>query len=852
MAVPTVTETITIGGEPARGRVDVTLVAATGNNDALGYATGIPETVGSTISVPLVDGTWAVPLRPNEGVSDDVVDAPQNSVYRLRYLLAQSDRPIQPVYISVPDQAGPLQASTLLTVAPIALAGLTELTDLIDAGLAEIDAAIDEAVDDLGELTGFVPIADVGTASGVAPLDADAKVPRANRPDLDLFNVVDYGAVGNGSADDTAAVQAAITAAGTAAGPGTRRQAGHGRVLFPQGTYRISSTLVCPAGVSLMGIVGNATAASYPRIAWAGASGGTMLRVDNAPDTARAIASIENLGFVRAPGLTNNPRYCIDVAIRADRGFVIRNVGLQRAQEHGIYFRAGGHNIRLEGWRADAIGSEGLYSHAAAIGWKVGTVDSVSLAGNWTVDNVAGAEARGGVLYVDATSTTAEKKLFLAVRDGKFENNSDIVAGGAAFRFDINATQEPPGDIHAEFTSVYQTNAGTAANTAGILVNPSYEYLTLSLRNCQLNVAGIPSYTRNTRIAGAAFKQAKHVDTTIAPWSTSRDDLGLSPGWNYERFATEIATDVNYLGPRLYRHGLPMATTILTAPTDTHFATHPTTVFPGQLFRSAGVEWEVTAAGTLGTLTGVTGDQANNSPFVTLSDASGLTAGDYITIGGVARQVSRVDGNIIRVSANMSGAATGLAVAFAPPTFTRRVIGTFAYPPLATGRYYRLPNAAVGTSNVLTNGALRVSPKFIPAATTLDRLGIGVQAAGDATSVFRIGVYADDGTGRPGALVLDAGTVGTDTVGEKVATVNLVLEAGWYFFGGAVQGVTTTQPTIRTVSQFWESVVVDHVIAPVGGNVAMGFQQTGVTGVLPATFTPANTVLMPSVYGRVA
>lgn len=48
------------------------------------------------------------------------------------------------------------------------------------------------------------------------------------------FNVLDYGAVGDGLTDDTTSIQAAINAANTAGG---------GSVCFPSGTYLISSTL---------------------------------------------------------------------------------------------------------------------------------------------------------------------------------------------------------------------------------------------------------------------------------------------------------------------------------------------------------------------------------------------------------------------------------------------------------------------------------------------------------------------------------------------------------------------------------------------------------------------------------
>src|ERR1035437_6254646 len=55
---------------------------------------------------------------------------------------------------------------------------------------------------------------------------------------LGWFNVKTYGAIGNGSIDDSTAVQAAITAAGAAGG---------GTVYFPPGIYKIVTGLTIPS-----------------------------------------------------------------------------------------------------------------------------------------------------------------------------------------------------------------------------------------------------------------------------------------------------------------------------------------------------------------------------------------------------------------------------------------------------------------------------------------------------------------------------------------------------------------------------------------------------------------------------
>jgi hypothetical protein len=62
-----------------------------------------------------------------------------------------------------------------------------------------------------------------------------------------FVNVADFGAVGDGSSDDTGALQAAIDAAGPSSSPTG------GTVALPPGRYRLSASLVLPPAVSLVG-----------------------------------------------------------------------------------------------------------------------------------------------------------------------------------------------------------------------------------------------------------------------------------------------------------------------------------------------------------------------------------------------------------------------------------------------------------------------------------------------------------------------------------------------------------------------------------------------------------------------
>lgn len=84
----------------------------------------------------------------------------------------------------------------------------------------------------------------------------------------DIISVKDFGATGDGTTDDTAAVQAAITAAAASAA--------QFRVYFPSGTYRLTAALNVTAAVSLVG------AGVSPYNAALGAKGyGTWLYFDH-------------------------------------------------------------------------------------------------------------------------------------------------------------------------------------------------------------------------------------------------------------------------------------------------------------------------------------------------------------------------------------------------------------------------------------------------------------------------------------------------------------------------------------------------------------------------------------------
>lgn len=86
------------------------------------------------------------------------------------------------------------------------------------------------------------------------------------------INVLDYGAVGDGVADDTTAIQAALDAAANL-GADDKGALVH----FPYGKYKITSTINYPMG-KFVSITGDGKPSM---IVWGGAAAGTMFLMDN-------------------------------------------------------------------------------------------------------------------------------------------------------------------------------------------------------------------------------------------------------------------------------------------------------------------------------------------------------------------------------------------------------------------------------------------------------------------------------------------------------------------------------------------------------------------------------------------
>ncbi|MDT0223436.1 hypothetical protein [Gordonia sp. AC31] len=187
------------------------------------------------------------------------------------------------------------------------------------------------------------------------------------------------------------------------------------------------------------------------------------------------------------------------------------------------------------------------------------------------------------------------------------------------------------------------------------------------------------------------------------------------------------------------------------------------------------------------------------------------------------------------------------AAAIAPALTGGQALQTILKPNLY---HFCVPTTGTGTNNTIPDGALRVAPWFVPRPIVISELGLEIITAGNARSVFRIGIYADDGTGYPGALISDAGTVPADAVGQpKITGLSISLPAGLFHVGAAQQGGVATIPNVRTPG----AAMLPLGVTSVGSNTSGGaYGATGVNGALHALFPTAISVVgaLPRIFAK--
>jgi hypothetical protein len=123
--------------------------------------------------------------------------------------------------------------------------------------------------------------------------------------------------------------------------------------------------------------------------------------------------------------------------------------------------------------------------------------------------------------------------------------------------------------------------------------------------------------------------------------------------------------------------------------------------------------------------------------------------------------------------------------------------------PLWTGWGTGASNIGTAGTAAASNSTARYQPVWIGQSVSIIGLGIDVQAANaGGSAVVRLGIHYN-AAGRPGDVVVDAGTASLNTAVAKELTFSSVsLNPGWYWVVIATQSLDTagTNPAFRATS----------------------------------------------------
>lgn len=167
-----------------------------------------------------------------------------------------------------------------------------------------------------------------------------------------------------------------------------------------------------------------------------------------------------------------------------------------------------------------------------------------------------------------------------------------------------------------------------------------------------------------------------------------------------------------------------------------------------------------------------------------------------------------------------------------------------------TGEYWSLP--AGRTAAALGAGTMYTHAIWVPTACAIDRIGSEVTIAA-ASSTITLGVYADDGQGRPtGTPLLDAGTIDGNSATAQEKTVYLALQAGTvYHLAALCAGGTPTLRTYTALTSFLGRAATLATATAVA--VRIGYSQAAVVGTaLPTIATLALQTTTPVIAVRMA
>lgn len=172
--------------------------------------------------------------------------------------------------------------------------------------------------------------------------------------------------------------------------------------------------------------------------------------------------------------------------------------------------------------------------------------------------------------------------------------------------------------------------------------------------------------------------------------------------------------------------------------------------------------------------------------------------------------------------------------------------------PLAADRFYGVPKGATPGTLLTVASTLYAYPFEVPNYITLEKFGL-YTTTGQTAGAGHAGIYADNGSGYPGSLIVDSGAlIATSGAAAQyyAPTDGITLTPGWYWLASLFYA-SGTYPTVASAAVGYSSAknsmlgsdTAAHLIAT-SAEATSGISVTQTYGALPTTFTAGGALIL--------